>query len=191
MRKSNNKLLSNAMAVILTAVIFLVSWKMILPSYADNKSKANVLKSEVDEAQNKIASIESAKVDLSGITDTINQLLVAIPEDKDEPNLISELEAIGTKNSIGIPSIEISSGASASATDTSTSLSAGTPVTVSFSVIGSADKISALTESLEKSIKFMNIKTITMTSQEGGDISASYSIETYVRGSANNSGEAQ
>lgn len=179
------------MAVILTAVIFLVSWKMILPSYADNKSKANVLKSEVDEAQNKIASIESAKVDLSGITDTINQLLVAIPEDKDEPNLISELEAIGTKNSIGIPSIEISSGASASATDTSTSLSAGTPVTVSFSVIGSADKISALTESLEKSIKFMNIKTITMTSQEGGDISASYSIETYVRGSANNSGEAQ
>ena len=189
MKKSNSKFLSNSIAIILTLTIFLISWKFILPSYSSNRAKSTALTSEVSEAQEKIASIDSAKADLSGISDTINQLLVAIPSDKDIPNLISELEAIAAKNSLIIPAIDTSGQTAAAATETSLEISSGTPVNISFSVAGPVDNIFAFTGSLEKSIKFMNIKAITMTSENGTDVSASYNIEAYSRGNAND-GEA-
>jgi Tfp pilus assembly protein PilO len=180
MKQRNNKMLLNALAVILTVVVFLVVWKILLPSYAKNKSEEQKLNSELSDAQAEVSSIETAKSDLSSITDTVNQLLVAVPADTDAPNLISELEAISTKNSLVLPSINIVSAGTTTAT-AAPKVSAGTPVTVNFSVTGPFANISAFTDALETSIIFMHIKSITMSSANANSVSASYSIETYTR----------
>lgn len=155
----------------------------MLPSYAENRAKSRTLSAEINSAESKINSIESARSQLSGIADTINQLLVSIPADKDEPNLISELEVIGAKHGMAIPAINISGTASdeTASNQVLSSIAAGTPVSVSFSVAGSFENISAFTESLEKSIKFMHINSVTMTVQADGNISASYSVDAYTR----------
>lgn len=181
MKQKNNKMLSNALAVILTVVVFLVVWKVLLPSYSDNKTKQSKLSSEVSDAQAEILSIENAKSDLSSITNTINQLLVAIPSDRDEPNLISELEAIAAKNTLVLPSIDISKDSGGTGETASAVVTTGIPLSVSFSVTGPFANIGTFTESLEKSIKYMKIKSITMSYVDPNNISAAYSIETFTR----------
>lgn len=171
---------SNAIAVILTIIVFLIVWKLMLPTYADNKSTETKVSSELSDAQSEITSIEAAKSDLSSITTTVNQLLVAIPSDKDEPNLISELEAIGAKNSLVLPSIDISSDKSSSA-DSVQPVLAGSAIAINFTVVGPFANVGTFTDSLEKSIKFMHIKSITMTSADANNVTASYSVETYSR----------
>lgn len=181
---------SNSIAVILTIIVFLISWKIILPSYSNNKAEAEKLSAEVSDAKNEIASIEEAKSSLSSISDTINELLIAVPSDNDEPNLISEIEAMATKNSLAVPSIDIAPAISTTEGEGAETVTAGNLLNVSFSVSGSFENISAFTDTIEKSIKFMRIKALSMTSPEENIISASYTLEVYTRGSVS-AGETQ
>lgn len=129
---------SNTIAVILTIAVLVLAWKMVLPAYYSHKSNLDSLSQEVDAAKTKLDSIEKSKSELNAIKPITDQLLVAVPKGPDEPDLISELEAIAIKNNIVLPSITIDTqsseseqGSSASSSNETMQQSAATPATVS------------------------------------------------------------
>ena len=208
--KASGSTTSNTIAVILAIGVLVLAWKMVLPAYFSHKTTLKNLTSEVEAAKVQLESIEKSKAELNAIKPITDQLLVAVPKGVDEPDLISELEAIAIKNSIVLPAISIAttleagtSGAAnttASAGSTSTtsttntsavpsatgetaaSKTSGSPITISLSVTGSFENLNSFIAGLEKSVRFMNITGLTYSvDAEAGDNSLALQIEAYQR----------
>lgn len=206
--KATGSTTSNTIAVILTFGVLVLAWKMVLPAYFDHKVNLNNLTSEVDAAKAKLDSIEKSKSELNAIKPITDQLLVAVPQGPDEPDLISELEAIAVKNNIVIPSIAIdtkgteggeSTGSNTTAesnpaatntasqseenvTATESESSSGTPVIITLSVSGNFENLNSFMTGLESSVRFMNIIGLTYgTDTETGELTLALQIQAYQR----------
>lgn len=201
--KASGPTTSNTVAVILTIGVLVLAWKMVLPGYFSHKANLDNLTSEVEAAKIKLESIEKSKAELSAIQPITDQLLVAVPKGPDEPDLISELEAIAIKNSIVLPAISISSELEGSTGETTVTTTAatpasegiegpvvaevaaepsGTPITISLSVTGSFEDLNNFITALEQSVRFMNITGLTYgLNEEGGGNSLALQIEAYQR----------
>lgn len=206
--KATGSTTSNTIAVILTFGVLVLAWKMVLPAYFDHKVNLNNLTSEVDAAKTKLDSIEKSKSELNAIKPITDQLLVAVPQGPDEPDLISELEAIAVKNNIVIPSIAIdtkgteggeSTGSNTTAesnpaatntasqseenvTATESESSSGTPVIITLSVSGNFENLNSFMTGLESSVRFMNIIGLTYgTDTETGELTLALQIQAYQR----------
>jgi len=204
--KASGTTTSNTIAVILTIAVLILAWKMVLPGYFSHKTNLDSLSGEIDAAKIKLDSIEKSKSELSAIKPITDQLLIAVPKGVDEPDLISELEAIAVKNSIVLPSISISAesegeastaqettttttaatpasaGVETTASTASTTTAAGTPVIISFSVTGSFASLNSFIAGLEKSVRFMNIIGLTYsTDTEIGGNTLALQIQAYQR----------
>jgi len=162
--KSNSQILI-AMAVLITAACFWFSWKSIIPQYQTNKATLDTIKQQNVVNDQKVKSYNKAKETLDGAKSTVEDLKVAIPEDKDIPNLISELEKIASAYGTYIPSIQI--------TD-----SGSTTMTVAFSITGSITGMGKFIKDLENDLKVFNLKSITATPAAEG-MQLSLQIETY------------
>lgn len=165
---SSNSTFYGVFAFLIVAGSFLIAWKFILPNYQENKQKAAQLDVDIKYAKTKLDSLNTTKSSLFDLGDTVNQMLVSMPGDKDAPNLITELEAIGNTYGIVIPSIQISEAESAAATD-----GIGIPITssnnkvsVSFPASGKFEDIGKFIAALENDIRFMNINSLTLNKQE-------------------------
>ena len=182
---------TNMVAVLLTIAVIVLAWKLVLPNYFSHKNNLVALESEVSAAKAKLESLDKARADIASVKSTADQIMVSVPKGKDEPDLISELEAIGVKNGIVIPTIDIaeatsqtsetgviaqtaaapatvSQGAENAISGTGTSGEAvtaettqGVPFIVSFTVTGSFENLNGFITSLEKSVRFMNIQSFT------------------------------
>jgi Tfp pilus assembly protein PilO len=184
--KNNDSSALNLLAVILTIGLLVVSWKLISPSYAANTQKLKTLDVEVANAQSKLQSLDKTRSDLSSIDSAYNIISVAVPDGTDEPNLITELEAIAVKNGIALPTISISSDSAGAASVTtgaeaSTLPTVGTPISISLSVAGSFDQLNDFITTLEKSVKFFNIQDMNYAFSEEGGLSLSLNIRAYSR----------
>lgn len=184
--KNNDSSALNLLAVILTIGLLVVSWKLISPSYAANTQKLKTLDVEVANAQSKLQSLDKTRSDLSSIDSAYNIISVAVPDGTDEPNLITELEAIAVKNGIALPTISISSDSAGAASVTagaeaSTLPTVGTPISISLSVAGSFDQLNEFITTLEKSVKFFNIQDMNYAFSEEGGLSLSLNIRAYSR----------
>lgn len=207
--KASGKTTSNTIAVLLTIAVLVLAWKMVLPGYFNHKSNLDSLTSEVEAAKIKLESIEKSKSELSAIKPITDQMLIAVPEGVDEPDLISELEAIALKNSIILPAISINTEnassetgnetitasvaapATVNSTDNAantdntvaeTASSSGKPITISFAVTGSFANLNSFVVGLEKSIRFMNIIGINYgIDAETGENTMALQIEAYQR----------
>jgi len=171
---------------LLTIACFLLAWYIVLPNYYKAKGELDVLEEEVLAARAKYSSLETTKKDLASMTDVMDLIYVSVSEGTDEPNLITELEAISIKHELTIPSISISDPTAGGEEDEyyfSDSDDTGTvygAVQVSFSVAGEFAKLNEFIASLEKSVKFMNIKSLSYSSSEGDNlIYLSIQLETY------------
>jgi len=191
--KKNNSSSLNILAVVLTLGLVIIAWKLISPSYASNSQSLKSLENEITNAQAKLDSLDKTRNDLSTIESTYNIISVAIPEDNDEPNLITELEAIAVKNSLTIPSISISGESEETAAYEDDGLSSynqtGTPISINMSVSGTFEQLNEFIGALEKSVKFMNITDLNFAYSEDGGLSLSISIEAYKRSSINDESE--
>ncbi len=172
MKKNNSSTLS-LLAIILTIGAVIISWRLISPSYAANVKKLSDLDQEISNVSSKIESLDITKNDLSLIDSTLKSIMVAVPDNTDEPNLITELEAIALKNNIILPSISISKGQSA---DLDIS---GQTISIALNVTGTFGELNGFIEALEKSIKFMNIKSLNYTLADEGKMALSLNIEAY------------
>lgn len=185
--KKSNAAATNLIAVIFTVIIVLVAWKLIIPSYVSNSAKLKSLDSEISAAQIKLDSLDTARSDMSSLQKAYDSISVAVPDDSDEPNLITELEAIALGNGIVLPTISIStsdaSGSSAtidpSAVDTVSNTTTAVPISISISVNGTYDQLTAFITALEKSVKFMNIKSMNFANDPENGLSLSLQLESY------------
>lgn len=179
--KSNNTTSLNIIAILFIAILLIISWKLILPSYAANSDKLQTLDMEITNAQAKLDSLDEVRNDLSSIDATFEKISVAIPDGADEPNLITELEAIAVKNGIVLPSVSITeeSASDSNYDEDASQAQYGVPISISFSVTGSFDSLNQFIVDLEKSIKFLNITDLNYAYSEDGNISLSLVIEAY------------
>ncbi len=151
-----------------------------MPSYAANSEKLQILDMEITNAQAKLDSLDKVRNDLSSIDSTFEKISVAIPEGADEPNLITELEAIAVKNGIVLPSVSVSTESADNGDyEEGESQAYGVPISISFSVNGSFDNLNQFVADLEKSIKFLNITDLNYAYAEDGSISLSLVISAY------------
>ncbi len=185
--KKNNSSASIFLAIVLTIGAIIVSWKLIAPAYATNVKKLNVLDQEIMNASSKKESLDNTKSQLASIDATYNAMSVAVPDNTDEPNLITELEAIALKNGIVLPSISISSDVGS---DSSDAITVGIPISISLNVEGSFDTLNNFIGSLEKSVKFMNIQSLNYASAGSGEkMALSIMIQAYSRPSTTSTTE--
>ena len=195
--KKNNSALSAFLCVLIVVASFVFTWKFILPDYTLKQQEITQTNQDISIAQAKYNSLNQTKTSLNQLGDLVNQMLVAVPSDKDTPNLISELEAVAAKNSMTIPSINIAAApASGSTTTTTTTTLAGVPNSekVSIAVCGSFASVHALISSLETDLRFMDVESVTLTQEaadsgSGGDSCAdqtalSIQLKVYERTSA-------
>ena len=185
--KSSSSLSSVALAIIFIIFTYILSSFYVMPKYAQSKSEIKSVEKEISDARAKMDSLDASREQLKNIDSTVKSMFIAIPEDFDEANLISEIEAIAVKNQIVLPSIAISvSSPNQVATPTDPTAVAiptisGTPITISFNASGSFEQLSGLITALEKSIKFMNIKTLSYSTAEDGSLELSLQVEAYSR----------
>ncbi len=176
---------SAILPVFLTIACFLLSWYLVLPNYYKAKGELDILEQEILAARAKYNSLETTKEDLASMADVMEIIYVSVSKGADEPNLITELEAISLKHELIIPSIGISDRMAETGEDGynynegEVAQSPGA-VQVSFSVVGDFSKLNEFISSLESSIKFMNIKSLSYsTSDADGLIYLSIQLETY------------
>ena len=124
----------NMIAVLLTIAVIVLAWKLVLPNYFSHKNNLTALEDEVSAAKAKLDSLDKARADIASVKSTADQIMVSVPKGKDEPDLISELETIGVKNGIIIPTIDISEaslGASGTGEPAVITQNAAAPATIS------------------------------------------------------------
>lgn len=187
MKKKNNSGFYAGITVLIAVSSFLYTWKFIIPKFSENKAKSVALETDISSASKKLDSLKKAQTTLTQLGDIPTQLSVSVPEDKDMPNLITELEAVAAKYKMVLPTISASDGSDASgATDTSASAASGNSVMISISVPGSFDDIKGFIADLEKDVRFMNIKSISISSSQDekgvSNMSVALQIEAYKRG---------
>lgn len=186
MQKSNSGFYA-ALAVLISLASLFYTYKYILPQYQKNQSDIAKVDKEISAAKIKYDSLQSTKNSLDQLGDIVDKLFIAVPEDKDTPNLITELEVMAAKYKMVIPSIQIADSttagtAAAVPTGTASTLSTGiNPVSVSFALTGDFTQLSQFLAQLEKDIRFTNVKSITLASSEGNDMSFSVQVEVYKR----------
>ena len=183
MRKKSNNIFYGGITVLIVICSFAYCWKFLLPKYVSQKAEIKTVEDELKSATNKLESIKKTRVTLETLKPITSQLFVAVPGDKDSPNLITELEATALKNKLIIPSIQISDGAKAAPTTTAaTAPTTGGVVSISIAVNGSFDNLNAFITLLEKDLRFMNIKTLSITAGEDpSKISLTLQLEAYKR----------
>ncbi|MFA4996177.1 MAG: type 4a pilus biogenesis protein PilO [Patescibacteria group bacterium] len=185
MQKSNSGFYAAA-AVILTLASLFYAWKFILPEYQKTQGEIAQADKEISAGEIKLDSLQSTKVGLDSLGDLVDRLFLAVPEDKDTPNLITELEAIATKSKMYIPSIQISDGAASAnmgtdtAATTTQAVSGLNPISISLSVTGDFGQLNQFLMDLEKDIRFTNVKSVTLSSSDEG-MSLAVQMEVYKR----------
>ncbi|MFA5927228.1 MAG: type 4a pilus biogenesis protein PilO [Patescibacteria group bacterium] len=166
-----------AFALLLIAGCFIFSWKVLVPQYKTDKSQMLALTSEIESSRDKLDSLKGAQADLEELGDTVDKLLLSVPADTDMPNLITELEALAIKNEASLPSLQISD-------DTS----AGSTIGIVFNIKGDFEKLSKFISSIENDIRYMNIKTFSVSSNDD-DLTLSLEVDAYKRTSSSLSGQ--
>lgn len=169
MQKRNNEKFQAITAIFIIIAALVACWEFSLPAY--NKSIADQAKYKADiaAADIKLISVKkNEKVFKDAQTEkTVNLLKIAIPEDKDLPNLITELEAIATSHGMFIPAPSIADGAD-------------NTVMISFGISGTLEELTSFMKTIQKDLRFFNIKSISMSATKD-IVNMSLTIEAYKR----------
>lgn len=173
MGKRNNNQFYGFLAVLITIAAFIGCWQLIIPKYKSNRQSLDTLTKEVAAAKQQEDSIKTASTSLSGLGAIVDQMMVAIPKDKDTANLISELEQIASKHNTYIPTIQV---ADSSTTQTGSS---SDEVIISLSVSGAFADLQGFVKSIEGNLKYFNIQSLSLSAPAGGPMSLSLQIKAY------------
>ncbi|MDO8444407.1 MAG: hypothetical protein Q7S80_02805 [bacterium] len=187
MENSKKPKSSSFAAVFLVAIAFLVSWLLLAPQYKQNQADAAQVSYEVDAVKGKLESLKTAQSTIDSLGGTVDSMFVAIPKDQDSGNIITTLEAIASANKAYIPSFQISSGTSTTTDATTSATSAeeqdtsSNIVAVSFSVSGDFAGLTAFVKGVENNLKFFNVKSLTIASDDKGTLAMTLQLEAYTQ----------
>lgn len=175
MNKEDRSLFLPAVAFLIVIIALFVSWKILMPKIAENQAKIRAYDADIELAQLKTQSLSEANRKIASMSGLVNQLLIAIPEDVSSPDLIAEIEAIAAKNQVLLPSISPPSGDGQSSGASSDSSS------VTISISGGFTNIYSFISSLESSIRFLKITSLSIASSEAGSLNATITFDVFKR----------
>lgn len=177
---------SASIPVFLVIVAFLLSWFWIVPQYKQNQAEAAQVSHDLTAVKGKLDSLKTAQSTLDGLGSTVDSMLIAIPGGQDTGNIVTTLEAIATANKTYIPSFQISGGTAESTASTETATTTGTQassntVSVSFSVNGDFAGLTSFVKAVENNLKFFNVKSVTLASDDKGTMALTLQLEAYTQ----------
>jgi len=175
MNKEDKNLFLPIVALLIAVTAFFVSWKMLMPKIAENQAKIKAYDADIELAELKTQSLSDANKKIASISGLINQLLIAIPEDINSPDLITEIETIAATNQVLLPSIS----PPGSGEQSSESSIDGSSTTISIS--GGFTNIYNFVSSLENSIRFLKITSLSISSTEVDNLSATITFDVFKR----------
>lgn len=150
MRQSNN--FWSVLAVLVCGLSFFYCWQFLMPSFRTNQVKLAQAEADKKAIKAKLDSLSKAKTTMDSLGGVLDQIFVAVPKDKDTPNIVAELEALSSLHKTAISTIQITE--SPGAVD---------EVNISFSVAGTFEEMNGFIKSIEKNAKFMNIKSVSIS----------------------------
>lgn len=180
MSRSNNYLYV-AIILLLVGGSFVFTWKYTIPKYQENQSQEAQIDQEIKASKTKLESLKTSKNSLDQLGETVDQVLLAVPTDEDIPNLITEIEAIGAKNQIAIPGVQIGQGGVVTGGGAG-SIASTNEITISFLAGGSFEGLTGLMSTIEKDLRFMNIDNFALNKtdkEEGSGMSVNLQITAY------------
>jgi len=180
MNKEDRSLFLPVLAFLIAIIAFFVSWKILMPQIADNQAKIKAYDADIELAELKTASLSDANKKIASMSGLVNQLLVAIPEGVNSPDLIAEIETIAAVNQVLLSSIS-PPGAGEQTSDSSPDSSSTT-----ISLSGGFTSIYNFISSLENSIRFLKITSLSISSTEVDSLSATITFDVFRRPSTNN-----
>lgn len=180
MNKEDRSLFLPVLALLIAIIAFFVSWKMLMPQIADNQAKIKAYDADIELAELKTASLSDANKKIASMSGLVNQLLVAIPEGVNSPDLIAEIETIAAVNQVLLPSI------SPPGADEQSSEGSPDSSSTTISVSGGFTNIYNFISSLENSIRFLKITSLSISSTEVDNLSATITFDVFKRPNANN-----
>jgi len=182
MNKKELNLFLPAVALIVAISGFLVSCQLLMPAIAVNQAKISAYKTDINKAQEKLDSIGAADKSMVKISDLVSNLLIAVPDSVDAPNLITEIESIAAQNQVALSSIsppeDISLGLSVEENEAQTNSSG---LIANLAISGPFQNTYNFISAIESSIRFSKITSLTITSSEEGMLGTSIAIEVYKR----------
>lgn len=187
MNKKDMILLFPAIVIVVIIVGFLVSLKVLMPKVAEDQAKVSAAESDIDMAQAKLDSISGAEVSMTKMSDIVNNLLIAVPDSIDTPDLITEVAAIASANQVTINTLSPpsgrsnQSGAAVSGANVKAAVDSSVSSEVSISVQGPFPNINNFISGIESSIRFSKITNLTISSSQQGIVTASISFDVYKR----------
>jgi len=187
MNKKDSTLLLPVVTIIIIIAGFLISLNILMPKVAEDQAKVQAADSDIERAQAKLDSINSAQSVMAKLPDIVNNLLIAVPDTIDTPDLITEVAAIAGANQVAIGTLSpptnqsSQTGSAATASGEVTSGSTTNSSAVSVSVQGSFSNINNFISGIETSIRFSKITSLTITGSQEGNLTASISFDVYKR----------
>ncbi|MEI6498701.1 MAG: type 4a pilus biogenesis protein PilO [bacterium] len=177
MRRNNNNY-HLLLALIVVSACFYYSQSKLVPKYREDKANLSLIQLELNAINNKKVSLQNSQTSIDELGDIVNKMLIAVPQDKDAPNLVAELEAIAIKYQVQLPSIQILDSATGGADGMTTESDNVIPVAIT--VNGTYSDIQQFIGAVEKDIRFMNIRNLTLSSI-GNTVSLNLQLNAYKR----------
>lgn len=176
MNKKDMNLLLPAITLILAIAAYFVCSNLLIPPIKQNMAQITAFDQDIAKANGKLDSISAADKSMLELSDLVNNLLIAVPDNINSPDLITEIEAIANQNQVQLPSLSPPISIAANA---ASNTSAPGYVT-NLSILGSFQNISSFINSLETSIRYSRINNLSLSSTDEG-LTASINFSVFSR----------
>lgn len=166
-------------------IILILIFALGMPLYKQLRTTSAELKVkrlELTQLETKLANLKKLKEKEAELKAQNQKVLDALPEDKDVARLFVQFENIATQNGLTISSVSETGGSGT----TGTTKPIGTLNPITYSITSTAKDYNSLKSTLAKVETALRVLSLEKAdvNQSGGSLSTTFSVTTYVRGTA-------
>lgn len=172
MVKEENSALTT-LAILIGLALIYFGFRPILSDYRENRLSLETRKMEIVALEARKAELETLQTKFSKSASALNRLAVALPDDEQYPELLTQISALSAASGTTLSSIQPSRGTSASE-----------EVITTLSLKGSYPSLITFFENLEHNLRPIQVKSLNITR---GDESSNLISATIQLGFAKNS----
>lgn len=176
MQKTNQLKRNNLIGISLVLVIALLYLcsQLLAPNLKKSRTEVATLKSDAQLAQAKVDSFPNAESQVQNLKDTIDRINLAVPAGRDVPSVLTSVEAIAVKNSVGLKSTQLK------AVDSS-GIGLGNSLAFSVNIITDYPHLVTFIQDIENNLRLMKVDTLSITPADQNSLNVSMDVETYSR----------
>lgn len=175
--------MKNSTAIILILISFGLLYTFFMPQY----EKSKVLGAEKEQYQavlNDASAISETsdrlEIELSGIPPSeVEKLTKILPDNVDTVRLAMDLDSIASKYGVSITNVEVDSMDDSASAIVQNNGSPYERVTISFRFVANYESFRNFIEDVERSLRIIDVRTISFRTAESGFYEYRMEIETY------------